>query len=120
MPCLSGVGLLSKIMTCELRKRIPVVSKLFILVPMNAICVLTHNSILDSQLKPHWTTPVCERRAESRERRAAIWRAESVEEIKIATLTDQKKPFSKIDQNIPIIFQNLPKIVKKDLFPWDV
>jgi hypothetical protein len=32
-----------------------------------------------------WTTPVCERRAESIEHRAAIWRAESVEEIKLAT-----------------------------------
>lgn len=45
MPCLSGVGLLSKMMTRELRKRIPVVSKLLILVPMNAICVLTHNNL---------------------------------------------------------------------------
>jgi hypothetical protein len=54
MPCLSGVGLLSKMMTRELRKRIPVVSKLLILVPMNAICVLTHNNILDSQLKLHY------------------------------------------------------------------
>jgi hypothetical protein len=46
-------------------------------------------------IEVHWTTPVCECRAESRERRAAIWRAESVEEIKIATLTDKKK--KKID-----------------------
>jgi hypothetical protein len=51
------------------------------------------------------TTPVCERRAESRERRAAIWRAESVEEIKIATLIDQKKTFLKTEQNIPTIYQ---------------
>jgi hypothetical protein len=41
------------------------------------------------------TTPVCERRVESRERRAVIWRAESVEEIKIVTLTCQKKTFLK-------------------------
>jgi response regulator of citrate/malate metabolism len=54
MPCLSGVGMFSKMMTRELRKRIPVVSKLLILVPMNVICVLTHNSIIDSQLKPHY------------------------------------------------------------------
>ena len=54
MPCLSSVGMLSKIMTRELRNKIPVVSKLFISVPMNTICVLTHNNILDSQLKPHY------------------------------------------------------------------
>jgi response regulator of citrate/malate metabolism len=54
MSCLSGVGLLSKMMTRELRKRIPVISKLLILVPMNVICVFTYNSILDYQLKPHY------------------------------------------------------------------
>ena len=54
MPCLSSVGMLSKMMTRELRNRIPVVSKLFISVPMNTICVLTQNNILDSQLKPHY------------------------------------------------------------------
>ena len=38
-----------------------------------------------------------ERRAESGERRAEIWRAESVEETKIVNLTYQKKTIKKID-----------------------
>ena len=35
------------------------------------------------------TTLLCERRAESGVRRASIWRAESIEELKIAKLTHQ-------------------------------
>ena len=38
------------------------------------------------------------------ERRAEIWRAESVEEIKIANLTYKKKRFLKIGRYIPGIF----------------
>jgi len=67
------------------------------------------------------TTLVCERRAESGERRAVIWRAESVEEIKIATPPDKNSKISKIDKNIPGIFQILPNLAKKfDLFPWEL
>jgi hypothetical protein len=40
---------------------------------------------------------------------------------KNSNLDRPKKDILKIDQNIPRIFLNLPKIVKKlDLFPWDV
>ena len=44
------------------------------------------------------------------ERRAEIWRAESVEEIKIAIMPNKNRIFSKIARNIPKIFQNMPKL----------
>jgi hypothetical protein len=53
------------------------------------------------------------------ERRAEIWRAESVEEIKIANLTYQKKFKNRMEYawNIPKYTKNSKKM---DLFLWNV
>jgi hypothetical protein len=57
-------------------------------------------------------TLVCERRFGERR---------GIDEIKIATPPDKNSKFSKIDKNIPEIFQILPNLAKKfDLFPWEL